>query len=165
MDILTLMPQRPDGVRATLEFVFASHPSSTVRTSEAADPQKQGANITLEALKMATGLLATPPASVSPEEWFSGIAPQLFDLLDGNQGPDLVKAAAYVIGYGILGRKQFGAPGMDGIGPPLQCVVTHMSDGRFAWMEAVGRTHAGDYQPFARFSGDCQRCQGSQRWN
>lgn len=117
MDILTLMPQRPDGVRATLEFVFASHPSSTVRTSEAADPQKQGANITLEALKMATGLLVTPPASVSPEKWFSGIAPQLFDLLDGNQGSDLVKAAAYVIGYGILGRKQFGAPGMASVLP------------------------------------------------
>ncbi|KAK8038802.1 hypothetical protein PG993_007213 [Apiospora rasikravindrae] len=114
MDLLTLMPQRQDGVRATIEFVFASHPSSTVKTSEAAAPQKQGANITLEALKMATGLLAVPPASVEAEKWFSGIAPQLLDLLDGNKGADLVKAAAYIIGYGILGRKQFGAPGSPG---------------------------------------------------
>ncbi|KAK7948651.1 Protein required for cell [Apiospora aurea] len=114
MDLLTLMPQRQDGVRATIEFVFASHPSSTVKNSEAAAPQKQGANITLEALKMATGLLAVPPASVEAEKWFSGIAPQLLDLLDGKEGADLVKAAAYIIGYGILGRKQFGAPGSPG---------------------------------------------------
>lgn len=114
MDLLTLMPQRHDGVRATIEFVFASHPSSTVKTSEASAPQKQGANITLEALKLATGLLAVPPASVEAEKWFTGIAPQLLDLLDGKEGNDLVKAAAYIIGYGILGRKQFGAPGSPG---------------------------------------------------
>ncbi|KAK6824756.1 hypothetical protein PG987_012250 [Apiospora arundinis] len=114
MDLLTLMPQRQDGVRATIEFVFASHPSSAVKTSEASAPQKQGANITLEALKMATGLLAVPPASVEAEKWFTGIAPQLLDLLDGKEGNDLVKAAAYIIGYGILGRKQFGAPGSPG---------------------------------------------------
>ncbi|KAK7977958.1 hypothetical protein PG988_005448 [Apiospora saccharicola] len=114
MDLLTLMPQRQDGVRATIEFVFASHPSSTVKTSEAAAPQKQGANITLEALKMATGLLAVPPASVEADKWFSGISPQLLELLDGKEGADLVKAAAYIIGYGILGRKQFGAPGSPG---------------------------------------------------
>ncbi len=111
MDILTLLPQRSDGVRATLEFVFSVHPSSTVRISEAAAPQKQGANITMEALKMASNLLSVPPASVKPDVWFSGIAPQLLALLDGNSGPDLAKAAAYVIGFGVLGRKQLGAPG------------------------------------------------------
>ncbi|KAI0834285.1 hypothetical protein F5Y06DRAFT_300821 [Hypoxylon sp. FL0890] len=114
MDVLTLLPQRPDGVRATLEFVFSVHPSSTVRTSEAATPQKQGANITIEALKLASNLLSTPPATVSPDQWFPGIAPQLLALLDGKDGPDLVKAAAYVIGFGVLGRKQFGAPGSPG---------------------------------------------------
>ncbi|OTB04105.1 hypothetical protein M426DRAFT_321203 [Hypoxylon sp. CI-4A] len=114
MDILSLLPQRPDGVRATLEFIFSVHPSSTVRVSEAAKPQKQGANITMEALKMATNLLAAPPATVPPEQWFSGIAPQLLRLLDGEDGPDLVKAASYVIGFGVLGRKQFGAPGTPG---------------------------------------------------
>ncbi|OTA57950.1 hypothetical protein K449DRAFT_386020 [Hypoxylon sp. EC38] len=114
MDVLTLLPQRPDGIRATLEFVFSVHPSSTVRASEAATPQKQGANITMEALKMASNLLSTPPATVSPDQWFPGIAPQLLALLDGKEGPDLVKAAAYVIGFGVLGRKQFGAPGAPG---------------------------------------------------
>ncbi|KAI1411006.1 hypothetical protein F5Y13DRAFT_201749 [Hypoxylon sp. FL1857] len=114
MDVLTLLPQRPDGVRATLEFVFSVHPSSTVRMSEAAAPQKQGANITMEALRLASNLLSTPPATVSPDQWFPGIAPQLLALLDGKDGPDLVKAAAYVIGFGVLGRKQFGAPGSPG---------------------------------------------------
>ncbi|KAI1374729.1 hypothetical protein F4677DRAFT_153480 [Hypoxylon crocopeplum] len=114
MDILTLLPQRPDGVRATLEFVFSVHPSSTVRASEAEMPQNQGANITMEALKLASNLLSAPPATVAPEKWFPGIAPQLLALLDGKEGADLAKAAAYVIGFGVLGRKQFGAPGSPG---------------------------------------------------
>ncbi|KAL7623660.1 hypothetical protein AAE478_005212 [Parahypoxylon ruwenzoriense] len=113
-DVLTLLPQRPDGVRCTLEFVFSVHPSSAVRASEAAMPQKQGANITMEALKLASNLLSTPPATVSPETWFAGIAPQLLALLDGKDGADLVKASAYVIGFGVLGRRQFGAPGSAG---------------------------------------------------
>ncbi|KAF2964737.1 hypothetical protein GQX73_g8860 [Xylaria multiplex] len=126
MGILTLLPQRPDGVRATLEFVFSVHPSSTVALSEAAAPQKQGANITLEALKMASTLLSVPPASVKPDVWFSGIAPQLLVLLDGDNGPDLAKAAAYVIGFGVLGKKQYGAPGTPGwrafAEPMLACI-------------------------------------------
>ncbi|KAH9896249.1 hypothetical protein F4778DRAFT_745650 [Xylariomycetidae sp. FL2044] len=114
LDILTLLPQRPGGVRATLEFVFSVHPSSAVKASEAAEPQKQGANITMEALKMASTLLSVPPASLSPEEWYPGIAPQLLELLDGNGGPDLVKVASYVIGFGVLGKRQYGAPGTAG---------------------------------------------------
>ncbi|KAK5636560.1 hypothetical protein RRF57_012272 [Xylaria bambusicola] len=134
MDILTLLPQRPDGVRATLEFVFSVHPSSTVRISEAATPQKQGANITMEALKMASNLLSVPPASIKPATWFSGIAPQLFTLLDGNGGPDLAKTAAYVIGFGVLGRKQLGAPGTPGwrefAEPMLSCINPSLSSNK-----------------------------------
>ncbi|KAK4242157.1 hypothetical protein C8A03DRAFT_29581 [Achaetomium macrosporum] len=114
MEKLTLVPLRPDGVRATLEFVFSVHPSSTVRVSEAAVPQKRGANITHEALTIASNLLSVPPASVTPETWYSAISPQLLVLLDGGEGPELVKAASYVIGFGILGRKTSGAPGTAG---------------------------------------------------
>ncbi|KAI0862497.1 hypothetical protein F4860DRAFT_512845 [Xylaria cubensis] len=131
MDILMLLPQRPDGVRATLEFVFSVHPSSTASVSEAATPQKQGANVTMEALKMASTLLSVPPTSVKPEIWFPGIAPQLLTLLDGNDGPDLAKVAAYVIGFGVLGRKQFGAPGTPGwrafAEPMLACINPSLS--------------------------------------
>lgn len=113
IDVLTILPQRPDGVRAALEFVFAVHPLSTVRTSEVGTPQKQGAYITMEALRLATNLLSAPPSTVAPDQWYAGIAPQLLTLLDGKEGPDLVRAAAFVIGFGVLGRKQFGAPGKE----------------------------------------------------
>ncbi|KAK0651524.1 hypothetical protein B0T16DRAFT_345371 [Cercophora newfieldiana] len=114
MEILTLVPLRPDGVRATLEFVFSVHPSSTVKVSEAAVPQKRGANITHEALEMASRLISTPPASVTPDVWYAGVAPQLLRLLDGDEGPELRKAVAYIIGFGVLGRKTSGAPGTAG---------------------------------------------------
>ncbi|KAL2016521.1 hypothetical protein VTK56DRAFT_3449 [Thermocarpiscus australiensis] len=114
METLTLVPLRPDGVRATLEFVFSVHPSSTVKVSEAAVPQKRGANITHEALNVASSLLSAPPASVGAETWYAGIAPQLLALLDGGEGPELTKAASYIIGFGILGRKASGAPGTAG---------------------------------------------------
>ncbi|KAJ4307074.1 hypothetical protein N0V88_000449 [Collariella sp. IMI 366227] len=114
MEKLTLVPLRPDGVRATLEFVFSVHPSSTVKVSEAAVPQKRGANITHEALGIASNLLSTPPTKVTPETWYSIIAPQLLVLLDGGEGQELVKAASYIIGFGILGRKASGAPGTAG---------------------------------------------------
>ncbi|KAK3905611.1 hypothetical protein C8A05DRAFT_12585 [Staphylotrichum tortipilum] len=114
MEKLTLVPFRPDGVRATLEFVFSVHPSGTVKVSEAAVPQKRGANITHEALNIASNLLSAPPASVTPDTWYSAISPQLLVLLDGGEGPELVKAASYIIGFGILGRKASGAPGTAG---------------------------------------------------
>ncbi|KAM7222081.1 hypothetical protein V8F06_002586 [Rhypophila decipiens] len=114
MEALALIPLRPDGVRITLEFVFSVHPSSTVRATEAAVPQKKGANITLEALTMASNLISSPHASVPSEAWYACISPQLLELLDGVQGPELVKAASYIIGFGILGRKASGAPGTPG---------------------------------------------------
>lgn len=120
MEKLTLVPLRPDGVRATLEFVFSVHPSSTVKLSEAAVPQKRGANITHEALGVASNLLSAPPSSVTPETWYAAIAPQLLLLLDGGEGPELVKTASYIIGFGILGRKASGAPGTLVTRPPVR---------------------------------------------
>ena len=111
MASLTRIPLRAGGVRATVEFVFSVHPSNTISAPEEASPQKQGANITQEAIAMATRLLGNPPSGMTPEAWFSAISPQLFALLDGQDGPELMKVASYVIGFGILGRRQFGAPG------------------------------------------------------
>ncbi|KAK7753843.1 hypothetical protein SLS62_004209 [Diatrype stigma] len=113
MKVLTELPQRPGGVEASLEFVFSVHPSSTVMPSEAAVPQRRGGNITMESLKMATNILSIPPVDVDAREWYQSIAPQLFALLDGKD-PDLIKAAAYVIGFGILGRRKFGSRGSAG---------------------------------------------------
>jgi hypothetical protein len=114
MDVLTQIPMRPDGVRATVEFVFSVHPSSTVTSSEEAKPQKEGANITHEALSMATKLIAYPPKAVSADTWYQKVAVQLLSLLDGQDGPELMKVGAFVIGFGILGRRQSGAPGTAG---------------------------------------------------
>lgn len=49
---------------------------------------------------------------MSPDAWFEGISGQLFSLFDGEAGPDLAKTAAQIVGFGILGKRQFGAPGM-----------------------------------------------------
>ncbi|ROT43446.1 hypothetical protein SODALDRAFT_327648, partial [Sodiomyces alkalinus F11] len=126
MNTLTRIPLRPDGVRGTLEFVFSVHPSSASKTSEGAIPQKRGADITQEALAVATRILTSPPSSVPPETWFAGIAPQVFHLLDGLEGPELSKAAAQIIMLGVLGRRQFGAPGTAGwvcFAEPLLCSI------------------------------------------
>ncbi|KAL2265596.1 hypothetical protein VTJ83DRAFT_6696 [Remersonia thermophila] len=111
---LTRVSLRPDGVRASLEFMFAAHPSGTVTATEAAVPQKRGAHITHQSLQLAAGMFSNVPASVPAEEWYAAIAPQLIALLDGDGGPELVKVASYIIGFGILGRRSSGVPGTDG---------------------------------------------------
>jgi len=55
------------------------------------------------------------------EEWFRGIAPQLFCLLEGQGELELDHAAAFVIGFGILGRRQYGAPGKKDYGILCLC--------------------------------------------
>ncbi|KFY43641.1 hypothetical protein V495_03855 [Pseudogymnoascus sp. VKM F-4514 (FW-929)] len=108
---LSRLPLRPRGVRSTIEFVLSVHPT-TVATAETRgqDAASKGPQISPEALTFATQLICSPPQGVTPYYWFEHLAPQLFSLLDGNGGLDMVKVAAYIIGYGILGRPQFGAP-------------------------------------------------------
>ncbi|EMT73136.1 hypothetical protein FOC4_g10004500 [Fusarium odoratissimum] len=108
---LTLLPLRPTGVRGTMEFVFSVHPSNVGRTPDAkAGPQKQGASITHEGVAVATKLLSSVPTSMTAEAWFEGISGQLFELIDGTAGPELAKTASQIVGYGVLGNKQYGAP-------------------------------------------------------
>lgn len=123
MQTLTLLPLRPDGVRGTMEFVFSVHPSNVGKTPDSSEPQKQGASITHEAVAVATKLLSSVPAAMSAEDWFSRIAPQLFAFIDGEAGPDIAKTAAQIVGFGILGRKQYGAPGMDDVRSSLDKVL------------------------------------------
>ena len=112
LQTLAKCPLRLDGVWATLEFVFAVHPSGDT------GPHKSGGQITSKALALAMRTIATPAASVPPDEWFSVVSPQLLALLDGQRGsPDLVKAAAYIISFGILGQRKTGAPGTFVISP------------------------------------------------
>jgi hypothetical protein len=95
-----------------MEFVFSVHPSNIGRIPDAdSGPQKQGASITHEGVAIATKLLSSVPTSMTPQAWFDGISGQLFELIDGAAGPELAKTASQVVGYGILGNKQYGAPG------------------------------------------------------
>jgi hypothetical protein len=136
MEVLTQIPLRPDGVRATVEFVFSVHPSSTVTSSDEAKPQKEGANITHEALSMAAKLIAYPPKAVSPDTWYQKVAPQLLSFLDGQDGPELMKVGAFVIGFGILGRRQSGAPGTAGwraVAEPMLSPISPSSAAASVW--------------------------------
>lgn len=109
---LALLPLRPQGVRNTIEFIFSVHPSNVQNMTPAATPESRGASISMEALSSASKLISSPPSNMSADTWFSGIAPQLLSLLDGEGGLELIKAASFIIGYGVLGRRQLGAPGI-----------------------------------------------------
>lgn len=111
MQTLTRLPLRADGVRGTMEFIFSVHPSNVNKATDASAPQKQGASITHEAVAVITKLLSSVPASMTAEDWFSGISGQLLGLMDGEAGDDLSKTAAQIVGFGILGKRQYGAPG------------------------------------------------------
>ena len=77
-----------------------------------ASPSNNNNSITglsLEILAQASKLLSSVPSFLSPEDYFTQLAPQLLDLLDN--GPDNMRtAASFIIGSGILGRKIYGAP-------------------------------------------------------
>lgn len=94
-----------------MEFVFSVHPSNIGKTPDSSEPQKQGASITHEAVAVSTKLLSSVPGSMTAEAWFGGISDQLFRLMDGGAGLDLAKTAAQVVGFGILGKRKYGAPG------------------------------------------------------
>ncbi|KAF5019206.1 hypothetical protein F66182_8795 [Fusarium sp. NRRL 66182] len=124
LQTLTLIPLRPGGVRGTMEFVFSVHPSNVGRVPEGdVAARKQGASITHEGVAVATRLLSSVPASMTPQVWFEGISRELFELIDGEAGPDMAKTASQVIGYGILGSKQYGAPGTPGWNAFVQPLV------------------------------------------
>ncbi|KAK2627896.1 hypothetical protein QTJ16_002542 [Diplocarpon rosae] len=109
---LARIPLRPRGVQNTIEFIFQVHASSHSSSSFASTGR--GASISHESLNSVSRLLSSPPVGMPAEEWFAGIAPQLFSLLDGEGELDMDRTAAFIIGFGILGKKQFGAPGTPG---------------------------------------------------
>jgi hypothetical protein len=111
---LVLLPLRSQGVRHTVEFILSVHPSTAQQAGSAQSQtaESRGPSISLEALNSASRLISSPPSDMSPDAWYSAIAPQLLSLLDGEGGEEMIKVAAFIIGYGILGRKALGAPGI-----------------------------------------------------
>jgi len=108
---LSLLPLRPDGVRDTIVFIASAALQAGTQSDQS--EVKSGMAFSLEILNHAAKLLSSVPSKVTPVEYFSRLAPQLFALLD-EEGTDMQRAAAYIIGNGILGRRTYGAPGSAG---------------------------------------------------
>ncbi|KAI9754692.1 MAG: hypothetical protein M4579_004597 [Chaenotheca gracillima] len=118
---LSLVPLRPNGVRQVIEFIastsspgISNAEESQERTPSTPSLDSRGPLLPLEAMNQASRLLSSVPSSISAIEYFSGLAPQLFSLLDHDAGPEMAKVAGFVVGGGILGRRKLGAPGEPG---------------------------------------------------
>ncbi|GLB17181.1 hypothetical protein AtubIFM61612_007043 [Aspergillus tubingensis] len=108
---LSRIPLRPGGVLQTMVFL-----ASQFAPSLGAEAQAQASNgpiFTVQGIMQTSRLLSSVPEGMDPVRYFFTIAPQLLELLDGDD-PDLMKTAAYVIGNGILGKRAYGAPGTVG---------------------------------------------------
>jgi hypothetical protein len=130
ISVLATLPLRERGVQNTIEFILSVHPSNAGYDGSASGAK--GAGISHEALNSASRLLSSPPGGMSPEKWFSGIAPQLLSLLQGEAASGMDKTAAFIIGFGILGRKQYGAPGQCSVRLNASILICH----RYAWLES-----------------------------
>jgi hypothetical protein len=107
---LAMIPLRQRGVRHTIEFLSLSYLSkSSYIPQDASGPQSQ-IPIPLEAITQASRLLVLPPAGMNQDEWLRQLAPQLWTLLDGEEGVELSRAAGQVIAGGILSKRATGAP-------------------------------------------------------
>ena len=100
-----------NGVRDSITFIANSVPQ-TQNVNDTLGPSSESA-LSLESLNHASKLLSSVPSSLTAEEFFVAIAPQLLTLLDDTD-PGTQHAAAYVIGNGILSRRIYGAPGKIG---------------------------------------------------
>jgi hypothetical protein len=142
-----------------MEFVFAVHPSNTGKPADdGGSHEKQGAAITHEAVAVATKLLSSVPASMNAQRWFEGISGQFFTLFDGEAGPDVAKTAAQIVGFGILGKKQFGAPGNEAkVCLQKLCflymyIYILMKVDRSTWLERFCAASTRDHQPIAEIA-------------
>ena len=107
--MLSLLPMRSDGVRQTISFISTSVPGAA---SHEIGEQGQ-ATSTFEVLEHSSKLLSTVPSSVSADDYFASIAPQLLSILD-DADKDSRRVAAYIVSRGILNGRVTGAPGTPG---------------------------------------------------
>jgi hypothetical protein len=111
---LSCIPLRPHGIRHTIEFLSLSYLSKNSRVPQDALGSQSQLPIPVEAITQASRLLVLPPANMDQATWLRRLAPQLWHLLDGNEGRELSRAAGQIIAGGILSKKTTGAPGMIG---------------------------------------------------
>ncbi|KAL2847715.1 hypothetical protein BJX68DRAFT_110286 [Aspergillus pseudodeflectus] len=109
--LLSKVPLRPGGVLQTIVFLASQFAPSLGQEAQA--QASGGPHITVNAIMHASRLLSSVPQDMIAEDYFKVIGPQLLALIDG-EDPDLRKAAAYIVGNGILGKRAYGAPGTVG---------------------------------------------------
>jgi hypothetical protein len=111
---LAAVPVRTHGVRHVIEFLSLSYLSKNSQVPQDASGPQSRIPIPLEAVTQASKLLISPPSGTGQIEWIERLEPQLWSLLDGNEGRELSRAAGQVIAGGILSKKSTGAPGSVG---------------------------------------------------
>ncbi|KAL4780993.1 hypothetical protein BJX76DRAFT_27625 [Aspergillus varians] len=109
--LLSKVPLRANGVLQTIIFLASQLAPSLGH--EAQEQVSGGPHITVNAIMQASRLLSSVPQGMEASNYFGVIGPQLLELIDGDD-LDLQKAAAYIVGNGILGKRAYGAPGTIG---------------------------------------------------
>lgn len=110
---LSTLAIRPQGVKHLIEFIADNAPEHPSVHSGGPDIQSSGPSLSLEVLSQASKLLSSVPSSMTADAYFASLGPQILRLLD-NKNLDERRAAAYIIGNGILGRRRYGFPGTVG---------------------------------------------------
>ncbi|TPR04309.1 Protein kinase domain family protein [Aspergillus niger] len=141
---LSRIPLRPGGVLQTMVFL-----ASQFAPSLGAEAQAQATNgpiFTVQSIMQTSRLLSSVPEGMDPTNYFITIAPQLLELIDGND-PDLKKTAAYVIGNGILGKRAYGAPGTVGhsifLEPIFKALTAGLDASSSQWIAAPDELERG----------------------
>ena len=140
------MPLRPNGVQQTISFI------ASTATQAQQDPTEQRPNssshisspiLSLEVLSQASKLLAAVPSSLTVDAYFSILGPQLLHLLDCDD-IEMKRAASYIIGNGILGRRKYGSPGTVGWDIFAQPILEAINPQKTA-MEALNKCESIGY--------------------
>lgn len=103
-------------MKDVISFLASSVPQGPL-DSNVSLPDRENQALTpilsLEVITHASKLLSSVPGSISADTYFSKLAPQLLLLID-EKDVDAQRAAVYIVGNGILGRKKHGSPGTIG---------------------------------------------------
>ena len=103
-------------MQQTIGFIASTVPQEhyhSEKQSFTPDGKSRDSIFSLEILDRVSKLLVAVPSTLTAHAYFSALGPQLLQLLDG-QDIGMKRAAAYIIGNGILGRRKYGSSGTVG---------------------------------------------------
>ncbi|KAI2789423.1 hypothetical protein POX_d04911 [Penicillium oxalicum] len=131
------IPMREGGVMHTILFIMSQVGPSLGQEAQA-EPTN-GPHFTVQGMMQISKLLSAVPQDTEPSTYFDALAPQLLELLDGDD-PDLRRIASYVIGNGILGKRAYGAPGTIGhsifVEPIFAALTAEIDSNSVRWLSA-----------------------------